>query len=93
MNNLVYRDVGIFFQNARVDQKGLTTIKTLNLDKLARAAAIFTNHYAGAPVSVPSRASLISGKNQGQANVRNIQFDKAIENNPTFRNSTSKKWI
>jgi len=42
------------------------------------------NHYSPAPVCAPSRASLMLGQHQGHSNVRNNQFDKAIENNHTI---------
>ena len=42
------------------------------------------NHYCPAPVCAPSRASLLLGVHQGHANVRDNQFDKALENNHTL---------
>ena len=41
-------------------------------------------HYCPAPVCAPSRASLLLGVHQGHANVRDNQFDKALENNHTL---------
>jgi arylsulfatase A-like enzyme len=43
-----------------------------------------TDHYCPAPVCAPSRASLMLGVHQGHANVRDNQFDKALENNHTL---------
>lgn len=83
-DDLGYGDVGAFFQNERAGKKGMPAIRTPFLDSLATQGAMLTNHYCGAPVCAPSRASLFSGKNQGHANVRNNQFDKAIENNYTL---------
>ncbi|MCM5664059.1 sulfatase-like hydrolase/transferase [Galbibacter mesophilus] len=83
-DDLGYGDVGVFYQQLRAKTPGLPSISTPNLDALAGEGAMLTNHYAGAPVCAPSRASLFSGKNQGQANVRDNQFDKAIEENYTL---------
>ena len=43
-----------------------------------------THHYCSAPVCAPSRASLLLGVHQGHANVRDNQFDKALEENHTL---------
>ena len=40
--------------------------------------------YCAAPVCAPSRASLLLGQSQGHANVRDNQFDKALEDNYTL---------
>lgn len=45
-DDLGYGDLGIL---------GQKTIPTPNIDRLAAEGMIFTNHYAGAPVSGPSR--------------------------------------
>jgi len=85
-DDLGYGDLGVFFQNQR--QKSGDRSKpyqiTPNLDMMASKGAIFTNQYANAPVCAPSRASLLTGVNQGNANVRDNQFDKALENNHTL---------
>lgn len=49
---------------------GQTKIKTPNLDELAAQGMVFTNHYAGSTVCMPSRASLLTGYDQGHASVR-----------------------
>lgn len=77
-------DVGAFFQNARRAAGNKAAHLTPELDKLAAGGARLTNHYCAAPVCAPSRASLMSGVHQGHANVRDNQFDKAIENNHTL---------
>ena len=46
--------------------------------------------YCPAPICAPSRASLITGLHQGHSNVRNMQFDKAIEDNWNFANTLKK---
>jgi arylsulfatase A-like enzyme len=85
-DDLGYGDVGIFFQNQR--QRSGDRSKpyelTPNLDKMAANGARFTQQYANAPVCAPSRASLLSGVNQGNAFVRDNEFDKQIENNHTL---------
>jgi arylsulfatase A-like enzyme len=77
-------DVGAFFQNARRAGGNKAAHLTPELDKMAASGAQLTNHYCAAPVCAPSRASLIGGVHQGHANVRDNQFDKAIENNHTL---------
>jgi arylsulfatase A-like enzyme len=82
-DDLGYGDVGVFFQNQR--QRSGDRSKpyelTPNLDKMAANGARFTQQYANAPVCAPSRASLLSGVNQGNASVRDNEFDKQIEYN------------
>ncbi len=77
-------DVGAFFQNERRAAGNKATHLTPNLDQMAATGARLTNHYCAAPVCAPSRASLLGGVHQGHANVRDNQFDKAIENNHTL---------
>lgn len=43
-----------------------------------------TRHYTSAPVCAPARGSLIQGRDQGHANIRDNSFDKAISNNHTL---------
>lgn len=49
---------------------GQARIETPNIDQLARDGIRFTQHYAGAPVSAPSRAVLLTGKHSGHAYIR-----------------------
>lgn len=60
-DDLGYGDLGCY---------GQKEIKTPQLDKMANQGMLFTNHYAGAPVSAPSRCSLLTGKHTGQAYIR-----------------------
>ncbi|SFD60515.1 Arylsulfatase A [Algibacter lectus] len=60
-DDLGYGDIGPY---------GQTKIKTPNLDELAAQGMVFTNHYAGSTVCMPSRASLLTGYDQGHASVR-----------------------
>jgi arylsulfatase A-like enzyme len=81
-----YGDIGVFFQQQRQrsGDRSLPYELTPNLDKLAGKGARFTQQYCNAPVCAPSRASLLTGVNQGNASVRDNQFDKEIENNHTI---------
>lgn len=63
---------------------GQSRFTTPGLDRLAAEGARLTHHYAAAPVCAPSRASLLLGVHQGHANVRDNQFDKALEDNHTL---------
>ncbi len=53
-------------------------------DTLAREGIRLPHYYCPAPVCAPSRASLLLGVHQGHANVRDNQFDKALERNHTL---------
>lgn len=83
-DDLGYGDLGAFFQNQRVNEKGLPVAFTPKIDKLAEQGAQLTQQYCAAPVCAPSRGSLLTGRSQGHANVRNNQFDKALEDNHTL---------
>jgi arylsulfatase A-like enzyme len=60
-DDLGYGDLGSF---------GQKSIRTPNLDQMAREGTRFTQFYAGAPVCAPSRASFITGLHQGHAYIR-----------------------
>ncbi len=79
-DDLGYGDLGILFQNHKPGKR----MRTPNLDKMASQGAILSHHYCPAPVCAPSRASLYLGVHQGHANVRDNQFDKALEDNHTI---------
>lgn len=80
-------DVGAFFQNQRAiaDKRNKPFTVTPYLDELSSHGAMM-DQYSAAPVCAPSRASIVLGQSQGHANVRDNQFDKAIENNYTIGN-------
>ncbi len=82
-DDLGYGDVGVFFQNQRTGDR---TFATPQLDQMAAGGVQLRAHYCSAPVCAPSRASLFLGVHQGHANIRNNQFDKALENNHTLAN-------
>lgn len=83
VDDLGYGDVGIFNQNAR-KAKGQPYLVTPSLDKMAANGATMMQQYVNAPVCAPSRSSFLSGVTQGHSNVRNNQFDKALEDNHTM---------
>jgi arylsulfatase len=82
-DDLGYGDVGAY---------GQQKIETPHIDALAKAGMLFTQHYA-LPVCAPSRYSLMTGNNSGQAYIRgNDEWDargdvwsyKAMEANPSL---------
>src|SRR5882757_5260864 len=81
-----YGDIGVFFQNqrAKANLRSKPFEYSPHIDKLAASGAMLMQDYSSAPVCAPSRASLMLGVSQGHANVRNNQFDKALENNYTM---------
>ncbi len=85
-DDLGYGDVGVFFQNQRREKNDRAEPwhLTPQLDLMALQGVRLPNHYCPAPVCAPSRASLLLGVHQGHANVRDNQFDKALENNHTL---------
>lgn len=86
VDDLGYGDIGVFYQNLRqlAKDKALPFHLTPELDQMAHDGGIFTHQYSNAPVCAPSRASFITGMTQGNAHIRNNQFDKALENNHTI---------
>ncbi len=85
VDDLGYGDLGSFYQNSRnfAANRNKPAFVTPKLDQMAAEGASLTRHYCGAPVCAPSRASLMLGVTQGHANLRDNQFDKALENNHT----------
>ena len=85
-DDLGYGDLGVFFQNSRnfAVNRSTPAFATPNLDTLAGEGLRLQRHYCPAPVCAPSRASLLLGVHQGHANVRDNQFDKALEDNHTL---------
>jgi arylsulfatase A-like enzyme len=79
-----YGDLGNFFQNERAKYKSKPVEISPNLDKLANEGLMLTQYYCAAPICAPSRASLMLGVSQGHSNVRDNQFDKALEDNYTM---------
>ncbi len=85
-DDLGYGDVGVFYQNQRaaLHDRSVPYFSTPNIDTLAQQGVMLTQHYSGAPVCAPSRASLLSGLTQGNCNVRDNQFDKALADSHTL---------
>jgi len=81
-DDLGYGDVGVFYQNSRKDSQ--PKIKTPHIDQLAKEGIQLRAHYVGAPVCAPSRATLFLGQSQGNAPIRDNQFDKALPDQPTL---------
>lgn len=52
---------------------GQKILKTPNIDAMAEAGILLTNHYTGSTVCAPSRASLMTGKHPGHVSVRGNQ--------------------
>lgn len=86
VDDLGYGDIGAFYQNLRRAQNDRSEpwLATPHLDQLAQSGVMLTEHYCGAPVCAPSRASLLTGLSQGHAAVRDNQFDKALPDNHTL---------
>jgi|YelNatPaOPRAMG01_1025707.scaffolds.fasta_scaffold01069_4 arylsulfatase A-like enzyme len=53
MDDLGCRDLGVY---------GAADLKTPNIDRIARAGAVFENWYSNAPVCAPARAALMTGR-------------------------------
>ena len=84
-DDLGYGDVGVFFQNLRREQnRSAPSHFTPKIDTLAAEGIRLPHYYCPAPVCAPSRASMLLGVHQGHANVRDNQFDKALEHNHTL---------
>ncbi|MEO1012675.1 MAG: arylsulfatase [Bacteroidota bacterium] len=60
-DDLGYADVGAY---------GQEKIETPNIDALAQAGMLFTQHYSSAPVCAPARYMLLTGKHAGKAFIR-----------------------
>lgn len=60
-DDLGWADVGCY---------GQQYISTPNLDRMASEGMLFTQAYAGSPVSAPSRASFMTGQHTGHTKVR-----------------------
>ncbi len=87
-DDLGWGDLGVFYQNQWTGSgdKSHPALKTPHLDKMATQGVMMTDHYCNAPVCAPSRASFLLGVHQGHSNVRDNQFDKALEDNYTVAN-------
>ncbi len=86
VDDMGYGDLGVLFQNqrAKANDRSEPWEYMPNLDKVAQQGAVLTDQYCAAPVCAPSRASILSGRSQGHTEVRDNQFDKALEDNYTL---------
>ncbi|MFN3193792.1 MAG: sulfatase-like hydrolase/transferase [Aureliella sp.] len=80
-DDLGWGDLGVFYQNKSAHDK---RHQTPQLDRLAAGGLQMRAHYCPAPVCAPSRSSLLTGVHQGNAVIRNNQFDKELEDNHTL---------
>jgi len=85
-DDLGWGDIGVFYQNSRnfAVNRTAPAFVTPNIDRLAAEGLQLRRHYCPAPVCAPSRASLLLGVHQGHANVRDNEFDKALDDNHTL---------
>lgn len=60
-DDMGYGDLGCY---------GQKYINTPNLDKMAANGMLFTQAYAGSPVSAPSRATMMTGQHSGHTHIR-----------------------
>ena len=63
---------------------GQKTLKTPNLDRLAKEGMRFTRHYAGSTVCAPSRCVLMTGLHTGHARIRGNGRSQLQSNDITF---------
>ncbi len=77
-DDLAYGDIGCFWQNQRT---GIWKFSTPGLDAMAAEGAKMTHYYSGAPICAPSRASFLLGQHQGNALIRDAEFDKPLPDN------------
>ena len=80
-DDLGFGDVG-FTCDTRTN--ALARLRTPCIDRLAREGVALSAHYAAAPVSAPSRASLLTGRVQGKCSLRDNCFDRAFAETNTL---------
>jgi len=74
-DDLGYGDLGCY---------GQKTLKTPNLDRMAREGMRFTRHYAGSTVCAPSRCVLMTGLHTGHARIRGNGPGQLLPEDITF---------
>ena len=82
-DDLGWGDLGAFWQNKRADGNQ-PHIDTPNLDDAMRRGVMLTNAYTTSPVCAPARASMVSGKHQGNCNLRDNMFDRPVDAHMTL---------
>ena len=68
-DDMGYGDLGCY---------GQQYILTPNIDRMAKEGMRFTQAYAGAPVSAPSRACFMTGQHSGHTEVRGNIMEKTV---------------
>ncbi|MBL6764816.1 MAG: arylsulfatase [Verrucomicrobiae bacterium] len=74
-DDLGYGDLGCY---------GQKTLKTPNLDRMAREGIRFTRHYAGSTVCAPSRCVLLTGLHTGHGRIRGNGAGQLLPSDTTF---------
>lgn len=70
-DDMGYGDLGCY---------GQKYINTPNIDRMASEGMLFTQAYAGSPVSAPSRSTIMTGQHSGHAYVRgNKEYWKNLQ--------------
>ena len=92
VDDMGWGDLGILYQNQRrqAGDRSQPWAFTPHLDQLGSEGATLPHQYCAAPVCAPSRTSILTGLSQGHANVRDNQFDKALEDNHTIASTLSQ---
>lgn len=93
-DDLGWGDVGFTWQQKRAE--GKPRIQTPNIDRLARQGTVLSNHYCCSPVCAPSRASILTGRVQGECSLRDNCFDQPLAETNTIgtvmRNAGYSTW-
>lgn len=93
-DDLGWGDVGFTWQKNRAE--GKSRIHTPNIDRLASQGTILSNHYCCSPVCAPSRASILTGRVQGECSLRDNCFDQPLAETNTLgtvmRNAGYATW-
>ena len=82
-DDLGWGDLGQFWQNQRAAANQIH-IDTPNLDAAIQRGVMMTSAYTTAPVCAPARASMVTGKHQGNCNLRDNRFDCPIATDLTI---------
>lgn len=67
---------------------GQQYIATPNIDRMASEGMLFTQAYAGSPVSAPSRASFMTGQHTGHTHVRGNREYWSADSTVSYGNNT-----
>ena len=81
-DDLGWGDTGFNWQNSRAAD--LPRLHTPNLDRFAAEGVVMSDHYCAAPVCAPSRASILTGKLQGECSLKGDCFDRPFAETKTL---------